>query len=85
MSTDEEPTQFKITDVTVPPGFLRTEYMMVYTFMGLMYGLGFLVLFQSILIPWTKIIVAILYVWLLKLDVIHPVKAQDALQQVPPQ
>jgi len=75
---------YTVDKITVPPGFLRTEYMIGYTFMGVMYGLGFLVLFQSLLIPVAKGLTFLLYMWLLYLGHIEPVTLSDALQQLPP-
>jgi len=81
----KEPSQFVMADMKVLPEFLRTEYMIGYTFMGVMYGLGFLVLFQCILMPLVKGLTMALYLWLLYIGLIDPVTAQDALQQLPPQ
>jgi hypothetical protein len=84
-SSDEEPTQFEMSEVKVPPGFLRTEFMIAYMFMGVMYGFGFLVLFQAILVPVVKGLIGLLYLWALYVGAIDPVTVQDAVQQLPPQ
>lgn len=81
---DETRTKFTTADLQVPTEFLRTEYMIGFTFMGLMYGLGFLVLYQSLIVPVVKWLIFVLYWWLLILDLIPPITLQQALQQLPP-
>ncbi|CAG7724539.1 unnamed protein product [Allacma fusca] len=75
---------FKWADIQVPFSFLRIEYMIGMTFLGLMYGLGFLVLWQSILVPIAKFFVFISYLWAIYAGVIEPITKTDAMQYVPP-
>lgn len=75
---------FTLADVKVPAPFLRIEYMISFTFFGVMYGLGFFVLFQSLCVPAAKIAVYIVYMILLKLGSVDPVTLEQALEQLPP-
>lgn len=50
-----------------------------------MYGLGFLVLFQSLCVPTAKIAVYLVYYALVRTGRVRPYTIQDALEQVPPQ
>lgn len=75
---------FTLADVKVPIPFLRIEYMISFTFLGIMYGLGFFVLFQSLCVPAAKLAVTIVYLILLKAKKVDPVTLEQALEQLPP-
>lgn len=78
-TTTEEP--FDVSDIKVPTPFLRQEYFISFTFMGLMYGLGFLVFFQSLCIPLAKIGLVVLT----RLGLLNPTYSlQDVLEHIPP-
>jgi len=75
--------KFHISDIKLPVGFLRLEYMGSYAFLGLMYGIGTLVLFQSIVVPVVKFLTVFLYTNLLYLGYIEPVSLELAMSKIP--
>ncbi|XP_035710071.1 uncharacterized protein LOC118436338 [Folsomia candida] len=83
ITPDREP--FDVSDIKVSTSILRIEYMISFAFLGLMYGLGFLVLFQSLCVPTAKIAVYLVYYALVRTGRVRPYTIQDALEQVPPQ
>ena len=82
--TTTTPAPFSLNDIKVPFSFLRVEYMIGYAFLGLMYGLGFLVLFQSICVPVAKFFVFISYLWAMYFGIVEPITKTDAMQYIPP-
>jgi len=84
VTTTTTPEPWDVNDIKVPTRFLRIEYMTSFVFLGLWYGLGFLVMFQSLVVPATKLVLVGVYYVLTKYAGAPQWNVQDALDQLPP-